>query len=81
LFGHLISLPLLQRTLTVEIGCFHGLFNNGISVVEVLEPFEVYLLLFTNSFSVQKAHVLPTQCIYVFCVDLRTNSDYIPIQH
>jgi len=26
-------------------------------------------------------HVLPTQCIYVFCVDLRTNSDYFPIQH
>ena len=25
--------------------------------------------------------VLPTQCIYVFCVDLRTNSDYFPIQH
>jgi hypothetical protein len=22
-----------------------------------------------------------TQCIYVFCVDLRTNSDYFPIQH
>jgi hypothetical protein len=27
-----------------------------------------------------KIHVLPTQCIYVFCVDLRTNSDYFPIQ-
>ena len=26
-------------------------------------------------------YVLPTQCIYVFCVDLRTNSDYFPIQH
>ena len=25
--------------------------------------------------------LLPTQCIYVFCVDLRTNSDYFPIQH
>ena len=22
-----------------------------------------------------------TQCVYVFCVDLRTNSDYFPIQH
>jgi hypothetical protein len=21
------------------------------------------------------------QCIYVFCLDLRTNSDYFPIQH
>jgi hypothetical protein len=26
-------------------------------------------------------YVLPTQCIYVFCVDLRTNSDYFPMQH
>jgi hypothetical protein len=25
--------------------------------------------------------ILPTQCICVFCVDLRTNSDYFPIQH
>ena len=25
-------------------------------------------------------YVLPTQCIYVFCVDLRTNSDYFPTQ-
>jgi hypothetical protein len=29
----------------------------------------------------KKLNVLPTQCIYVFCVDLRTNSDYFPIQH
>ena len=26
-------------------------------------------------------YVLPKQCIYVFCVDLSTNSDYFPIQH
>jgi hypothetical protein len=26
-------------------------------------------------------YVLPTQCIYVFCVDLRTNSDYLTMQH
>jgi len=26
-------------------------------------------------------YVLPTRCSYVFCVDLRTNSDYFPIQH
>jgi len=22
-----------------------------------------------------------SECIYVFCTDLRTNSDYFPIQH
>ena len=26
-------------------------------------------------------YVLPTHCIYVFCMDLRTNSDYYLIQH
>jgi hypothetical protein len=31
-------------------------------------------------FNIQQFYVLPTQCIYVFCVDLRTNSDYFPIQ-
>jgi len=35
----------------------------------------------TARFSIQQSYVLPTQCIYVFCVDLRTNSDYFPIQH
>jgi hypothetical protein len=29
----------------------------------------------------KKFYVLPTQRIYVFCVDLRTDSDYFPIQH
>jgi len=34
-----------------------------------------------RQFNIQQFHVLPTQCIYVFRVDLRTNSDYFPIQH
>ena len=35
----------------------------------------------TTRCNIQQFHVLSTQCIYVFCVDLRTNSDYFPIQH
>jgi len=35
----------------------------------------------TIRFNIEQFYVLPTQCIYVFCVDLRTNSDYFPIQH
>jgi len=34
-----------------------------------------------RQFNIQQFYVLPTQCIYVFCVDLRTNSHYFPIQH
>ena len=37
--------------------------------------------IFTISFNTHKFYVLPTQCIYVFCVDLRTNSDYFTVQH
>jgi len=31
-----------------------------------------------RQFNIQQFYVLPTQCIYVFCVDLRTNSHYFP---
>ena len=31
-----------------------------------------------HQFNIQQFYVLPTHCIYVFCVDLRTNSDYFP---
>jgi hypothetical protein len=34
-----------------------------------------------HQFNIQQFHVLPTQCIYIYCVDLRTNSDYFPVQH
>jgi len=34
-----------------------------------------------HHFNIHKSYVLPTQCIYVFCVDLRINSHYFPIQH
>jgi len=31
-----------------------------------------------RQFNIQQFYVLPTQCTYVFCVDLRTNRDYFP---
>jgi len=34
-----------------------------------------------RQFNIQQIYVLPTQCIYVFCVDLESNSDYFPTQH
>ena len=30
----------------------------------------------TTSFKIQESYAVPTQCIYVFCVVLRTNNDY-----
>jgi hypothetical protein len=46
-----------------------------------LTPRSPVVTLCTARFNIQQCYVLPTQCIYVFCVDLRTNSDYFPIQH
>jgi len=34
----------------------------------------------TIRFNIQKFYVLTTQCMYLFCVDLRTNSYYFCIQ-
>jgi len=43
-----------------------------------LKPSDYYVYHLVN---IQQHYVLPTQCIYVFCVDLRTNSDYFTVQH
>ena len=34
-----------------------------------------------QQFNIQQLYVLLTRFIYLFCVDLRANSDYFPIQH
>ena len=34
-----------------------------------------------HQFNIQELYVLPTHCIYAFCVDLRKNSDYFPVQN
>jgi hypothetical protein len=47
--------------------------------LNILKPSGHYM--YHQVFNIQQFYVLPTQCIYVFCVDLRTNSDYFPIQH
>jgi hypothetical protein len=37
--------------------------------------------LFTARCNTKKFHILPTECIYVFCVVLKTNRKYFPIHH
>jgi hypothetical protein len=62
-----LSIPIHINIFHTTEGCFH-----------TLKPSGHYMY---HQFNIQQLHVLPTQCIYVFCVDLRTNSDYFPIQH
>ena len=47
-------------------------------VSKIIKPSGHYM---HRQFNIQQFHVLPTQCIYMFCVDLRTNNDYSPTQH
>jgi hypothetical protein len=49
----------------------------GIINLLKLSGYYIYII----RFNFKKFYVLPTQCIYVFCVDLRTNSDYFTVQH
>ena len=55
----------------VSIGRLFGISSGGMWDITLC----------TGRFNIQQFHVLPTHCIYVFCVDLRTNSYYFPIQH
>ena len=43
-------------------------------------PFKARLLL-CHQFNIHEFNVMPSQCIYVFYVGLRTDSDYFPMQH
>jgi len=49
--------------------------------IQLLTLYSIMITIRTISFNTQPFYVLPTQCIYVFCVGIRTNSDYFPIQH
>jgi len=44
-----------------------------IKVINTLQPSGFYMY---HQFNIQLFYVLPTQCIYVFWMYLRTNSDY-----
>ena len=50
-------------------------------ITEALNPsgyftYRTAVSICTAEFNVQKLYVLPTHCIYVFSVDLRTNEDF-----
>ena len=59
-----------------------GLYNrDGVCLLRGTDWIFVYVQFRTKKFNNQKLYILPADCIYVSCVDLRTNSDYFPIQH
>jgi len=67
-----------DRKMSVSVRLFTFTTSNLTVKPNPLKPSGHYMY---HHFNVQQFYVLPTQCIYVFCVDLRTNSDYFHIQH
>jgi hypothetical protein len=59
----------------------YGVLVEGATVASRLHRFKPSGHYMYRQFNIQQLYVLPTQCIYVFCVDLRTNIDYFPTQH
>jgi len=67
--------------MSVNILSFVWFINGRLPAAERAHVVGIDLItICTARFNVQKFYVLPTQCIYVFCVDLRTSSDYFPLQ-
>jgi hypothetical protein len=58
-----------------------NLWRGGTGTIRTVMSLRPHGYCMYRQFNMQQFYVLPTQCVYVFCVDLRTNSDYFPIQH
>jgi hypothetical protein len=47
-------------------------------IINPLKPSRYYIY---HQVNIPQFYVLAKHCIYMFCVDLRTNSHYFPINH
>ena len=62
--------------------CYNvAVWQNRTMATETLNPLQPSGYYMYRQFNIQQFYVPPTQCIYVFCIDLRKNRDYFPIQH
>ena len=68
----------VRRVCVPAESCSNRVGSYRLKVLQLIERSGHYMY---RQFNIQQFYVLPTQCIYVFCVDLRTNSHYFPIQH
>jgi len=80
------DIKLVSNSSTVDLNC-HCMFHftafvhimpSSVFFFNPVQPSGHYTY---RQFNIQHFYVLPTQCIYLFYVDLRTNSDYFTIQH
>jgi hypothetical protein len=69
-----------------KVGSKHRLFKTFVCTVDgifssLLAFMETSGYYMYHQFNSQQFYDLPTHCIYVFCMDLRTNNDWLPIHH
>ena len=57
---------------------YRKLYVRFVVLLNAVRPSGQYMY---HKFNIQQLYVLSTRCIYLVCVDPRTNSDYVPIQH
>ena len=64
---------------------YHGImknkFRNCTEAITILTLQSPVVTAFTTRFNIRHFTNLTTKCMYLFCMGLRTNSDYFHIQH
>jgi hypothetical protein len=72
-----------QTALRVNVKQVVCVITTGFKAFRILITKTVWkaVTMCTSSLTIQQFYVLPTECVYVFCVDLRTNSDYFTVQY
>jgi hypothetical protein len=58
-----------------------GIFHNYLISIFLNHLKSPVVTVQMTKINIRKVYVLPTQCIYTFYIDLKTFSDYFPIQH
>ena len=76
--GRCIFVARAEKKINFDSGlyCYH--FVSHAVLFSLLKPTGHVM---RQQFNIQQLYALPTQCIYVFCIYLRTNSDLCHLQH
>jgi len=72
---------LCQRVHTVSLNRLSPAVTISYIPHSIHYMYRTVVTIYTARFNTQQSYLPPTQCMYVFCVDLRTNGDYFPIRH
>jgi len=75
------EIPLKETVVSYLLAVWPHIALSTLLTVRKVNPLKPSGHYMYRQFNIQQFYVLPTQIIYVFCVDLRTNSHYFPIQH